>query len=198
MSIEISGPDAARAEDSAPALDRDILDALTTLVKRAGTIGHSIAAGFGIAPHDLLALFKLDGGLAMKELAQRMGCDASFVTAIADKLERRGFIRREPGQRDRRVKNLMLTPEGIAAKERMMAQLAAKMPWCYALDESERQCFLTLLRKMLEHARSRMARTRAAGHKPRRTTARGLRRRPTWLTCKATHRGLHPVSPCPP
>ena len=152
----MEGPDTvraevtARAEDSAPALDRDILDALTTLVKRAGTIGHTIAACFGIAPHDLLALFKLEGGLPMKELAQRMGCDASFVTAIADTLEKRGFIRREPGQRDRRVKNLLLTPDGIAAKERMMAQLAAKMPWSYALDEGEQACLLTLLRKMLD------------------------------------------------
>ena len=156
MSIEIQGPDTVRAEvtaqaeDSAPALDRDILDALTTLVKRAGTVGHSIAGGFGIAPHDLLAMFKLEGGLAMKELAQRMGCDASFVTAIADKLEKCGFMRREPDQRDRRVKNLLLTSEGTAAKERMMAQLAAKMPWSYALDDSERTCLLTLLRKMLD------------------------------------------------
>ncbi len=150
MSIGDHGPDAARAEGSALALDRDILDALSTLVKRAGTIGHSIADGFGIAPHDLLALFKLDGGLAMKELAQRIGCDASFVTAIADNLEKRGYVRREPGQRDRRVKNLLLTPDGITARERMMAQIAARMPWCYALDEGERACLLTLLRKMLD------------------------------------------------
>jgi DNA-binding MarR family transcriptional regulator len=150
MSIEIQGPDAARAEESAPALDRDILDSLTDLIKRAGTVSHSIATGFGLAPHDLLALFKLDAGLAMKELAQRMGCDASFVTAVADTLEKRGFVRREPGQRDRRIKNLLLTSEGIAAKERLMAQLAAKMPWCYALDDSERRCFLRLLRKMLD------------------------------------------------
>jgi DNA-binding MarR family transcriptional regulator len=150
MSIEIQGPDAARAEESAPTLNRDILDSLTTLVKRAGTIGHSIAAGFGVAPHDLLALFKLDGVLTMKELAQHMGCDASFVTSIADTLERRGFARREPSQRDRRVKNLVLTSEGITAKERMMAQLAAKMPWCRALDDDERRCLLVLLRKMLD------------------------------------------------
>jgi DNA-binding MarR family transcriptional regulator len=150
MSIEIEGPDEARAEESAPALNRDILDSVTDLVKRAGTVSHSIADGFGVAPHDLLALFKLEGGLAMKELAQRMGCDASFVTAVADTLEKRGFIRREPGQRDRRIKNLLLTPEGIAAKERMMAQLAAKMPWCYALDDKERRCLLSLLRKMLD------------------------------------------------
>jgi DNA-binding MarR family transcriptional regulator len=162
MSIEIQGPDtgraevaapaenAAQADDSAPELDRDILDALTTLVKQAGTVGQSIAAGFGIAPHDLLALFKLEGGLAMKELAQRMGCDASFITAIADTLEKRGFVHREASQRDRRIKNLVLTSEGMSAKERMMTQLAAKMPWCYGLDDAERRCFLSLLRKMLD------------------------------------------------
>ncbi|HWG03166.1 MAG TPA: MarR family transcriptional regulator [Trebonia sp.] len=150
MGIESQQTDEARAEGSALALNRDILDSLTTLVKRAGTIGQSIAGGFGVAPHDLLALFKLDGVLTMKELAQHMGCDASFVTAIADTLERHGFARREPSQRDRRVKNLVLTCEGISAKERMMAQLAAKMPWCYALDDRERRCLLFLLRKMLD------------------------------------------------
>jgi len=150
MSTEIQEPDAARAEESAPALNRDILDSLTALVKRAGTAGQSIAASFAIAPHDLLAMFKLEGGLPMKELAQRMGCDASFVTAIADTLERRGFLRREASQRDRRIKHLVLTPNGLAAKERLMAQLAAKMPWCYALNDEERRCFLGLLRKMVD------------------------------------------------
>jgi DNA-binding MarR family transcriptional regulator len=150
MSIEIQGPDAARAEEPAPALNRDILDALTGLVKHVGVIAHAIAAEFGVAPHDLLAMFKLDGVLTMKELAQHMGCDASFVTTIADTLERHGFARREPSQRDRRVKNLVLTPEGIAAKERLMRELATRMPWCYALDDTERRCFLTLLRKALD------------------------------------------------
>lgn len=150
MGIETHGPGAARAEGSAPALDRDILDALTVLVKRAGAAGQKIAAGLGVAPPDLLALFKLENALPMKELAQRMGCDASFVTAVADTLEARGFVRREPNLRDRRVKNLVLTPDGIAAKGQLLSELAARMPWCYALDDAERQCFLTLLRKMLD------------------------------------------------
>jgi DNA-binding MarR family transcriptional regulator len=150
MSTANHGPDAARAEQSAPALNRDILDTLTGLVKHVGVIAQAIAAEFDIAPHDLLALFKLDGVLTMKELAQHMGCDASFVTTIADTLERHGFARREPSQRDRRVKNLVLTPEGVAAKERLMRQLATRMPWCYGLDDTERQCFLTLLKKALD------------------------------------------------
>jgi MarR family transcriptional regulator, organic hydroperoxide resistance regulator len=144
---EAWAPDRARAD--APALNRDILDALTDLVKQAGVIAQSIAASFGVAPSDLVALVKLDGVLTMKELAQRMACDASFVTVIADTLERQGLAKREPSQRDRRVKNLVLTPAGIAAKERLMRELATRMPWCYGLDDTERQCFLSLLTKML-------------------------------------------------
>jgi DNA-binding MarR family transcriptional regulator len=138
----------------ASAVNRDILDSLTGLVKLVGGVAQGIASEFDIAPHDLLAMFKLEGVLSMKELAQHMGCDASFITSVADTLERRGFARREPSQRDRRVKNLVLTEEGIAAKERLMRELAAKMPWSYALDDGERNCFLALLKKALGGDRS--------------------------------------------
>lgn len=143
----------ARADDSAPALNRDILESLTTLIKRAEPVWHSLATSFQLAGPDLLAMVKMEGGLAMKELAARMGCDASFITTIADNLERRGFVRREPSQRDRRVKNLVMTADGRAARERLLAQVADQMPWCYALDDEERRCFLTLLRKMLDTPR---------------------------------------------
>jgi DNA-binding MarR family transcriptional regulator len=130
-------------------VDRAIVNGLTDLVKRAGLISQSIADSFDIAPSDLLALFKLDEVMTMKELAKHMSCDASFVTTIADTLEKRGLARREPSLKDRRVKNLVLTPEGIAAKERMMRELALRMPWCYALNEKERHIFLALIQKML-------------------------------------------------
>jgi MarR family transcriptional regulator, organic hydroperoxide resistance regulator len=133
--------------------NREILDSLVDLVKQVSATGQAIAADFGIAASDFMAMVKLDGALPMKELAQRMACDASFVTAIADTLERHGFARREPSQRDRRVKNLVLTPEGIAAKERMLSELAARVPWCGQLDDNERHCFHGLLRKMLAGAR---------------------------------------------
>jgi DNA-binding MarR family transcriptional regulator len=129
-------------------VNRGILDSLGTLIKQAATAAHAIAAEAGVTPPDLMAMFKLEDSLPMKELAQRIGCDASFVTTIADNLERRGFLRREPGVRDRRVKHLVLTEAGTAAKERMLAQLAQHMPWCYALSDEERRCFLGLLEKM--------------------------------------------------
>src|ERR1700683_5761855 len=114
MGIKGQGPGETGADASA--VNRDILDTLTSLIKLVGGIAQEIAAEFDIAPHDLLALFKLDGVLTMKELAQHMGCDASFVTTIADTLERHGFARREPRQRDRRGKKLILTPGGTGAQ----------------------------------------------------------------------------------
>ena len=147
MDVDAREPGEARA--NGPALNREILDAFGALVKQLAATGQSIAASFRIAPSDLFALVKLDGVLSMKELAHRMGCDASFVTAVADALERHGLAKREPSQRDRRVKNLVLTPDGRTAKERLMHELAERMPWCYALDDAERQCLLGLLKKML-------------------------------------------------
>src|SRR6202453_1206392 len=147
MSMRAQGSGDPRADASA--VSRDILDSMTSLIKLVGGIAQGIASEFDIAPHDLLAMFKLDGVMSMKELSQHMGCDASFITSVADTLERRGFARRAPSQRDRRVKNLVLTEEGIAAKERLMGELAAKMPWSYALDDGERCCFLALLKKAL-------------------------------------------------
>jgi DNA-binding MarR family transcriptional regulator len=139
---------AGTAENTRGDENRAILDAFGLLHKQLGMAGQTIAASFGVAPSDLLALVKIDGALPMKELAQRMGCDASFVTAVADALERHGLASREPDARDRRIKNLVLTPEGIAAKERLMRELAARMPWCTRLDDAERSCFLGLLRKL--------------------------------------------------
>ena len=147
MSMRVQGSGEPGADASA--VNRDILDALTGLVKLVGGVAQGIAAEFDIAPHDLLAMFKLDDVMSMKELAQHMGCDASFVTSVADTLERRGFARRAPSQRDRRVKNLVLTEEGVALRKKVEREFSAGMPWRNALDEDERACLLGLIRKMI-------------------------------------------------
>ena len=55
--------------------------------------------------------------------------------------------RRIPG--DRRVKNLILTDEGCELKQRLEAELTARMPWSRALTDAERVQLLALIRKML-------------------------------------------------
>ena len=54
---------------------------------------HDTAAELGLTPPMLKGLLELDAGdaLPMRELADRWGCDASFVTVVVDGLEGRGF-----------------------------------------------------------------------------------------------------------
>ncbi len=139
----------AVAEDDDGKLNQEILDVLAELIKQAHDLGQGIAAGFGLTGSDAMALAKLDAPMTMKELGLKLGCDPSFVTTIADALERHGLARREPSQLDRRSKNIVLTPEGVAVRERVVSELAAKAPWCTRLATSERRCLLTLMRKMI-------------------------------------------------
>jgi DNA-binding MarR family transcriptional regulator len=130
-------------------LNQQIADSVGDLVRDVHDLGQSIAADFGLTVSDTKALFLLEAPMTMKELGLRMGCDPSFVTTVADALEKRGLARREPSQRDRRSKNLVLTEEGDTLRQRLWAELSARAPWCTTLDTGERRCLLTLVRKML-------------------------------------------------
>jgi MarR family transcriptional regulator, organic hydroperoxide resistance regulator len=131
-------------------LNQEIADTLGELIRHAHDLGQAIAADFGLTVTDTKALFMLEAPMTMKDLGLRMGCDPSFVTSVADGLEKHGLARREPSQRDRRSKNLVLTPEGVELRDKLCAELAARAPWCTTLDSSERRCLLGLMRKMLK------------------------------------------------
>jgi MarR family transcriptional regulator, organic hydroperoxide resistance regulator len=130
-------------------LNQQILDVLSELIKQAHDLGQGVAAGFGLTGSDAMALVKLDAPMTMKDLGLRLGCDPSFITTIADALEKHGLARREPSLRDRRSKNIVLTPEGVTVRGRIVSELAAQAPWCTTLDTGERRCLLGLLRKMI-------------------------------------------------
>jgi MarR family transcriptional regulator, organic hydroperoxide resistance regulator len=130
-------------------LNQQIADSVGELVRHAHDLGQSIAADLGLTVSDSKALFLLEAPMTMKELGLRMGCDPSFVTTVADALEKQGLARREPSERDRRSKNLVLTPEGATVRGKLWAELAARAPWCTTLDTPERRCLLGLMRKML-------------------------------------------------
>jgi DNA-binding MarR family transcriptional regulator len=130
-------------------LNLDIMDALSELIKRASGLGQGIAQKFGLSVSDLVGLHKLEEPLTMKEMGQRLHCDPSFVTMIANGLEKHGFAKRETSERDRRIKSVVLTSEGTAMRERLESEIARRAPWAYALDVGERECLLGILRKLL-------------------------------------------------
>jgi DNA-binding MarR family transcriptional regulator len=96
------------------------------------------------------ALGKMDGPVSMKELGTRLGCDPSFVTSIADVLESRSLARREVDHLDRRVKNLVLTPEGERARAVLQRDFYGNFPGIRMLSSDERREFIALLRNMVD------------------------------------------------
>src|SRR5208282_5270287 len=131
-------------------LNQQISDTLPELFKHFHELVQRVATEFGMNSSDAIALLKLDAPMTMKELGQKMGCDPSFITTIADALEKHGLARREPSLRDRRSKNIVLTPEGVTVRDRLFRETLARAPWCTALDTGERRCLLGLIRKMLK------------------------------------------------
>jgi MarR family transcriptional regulator, organic hydroperoxide resistance regulator len=129
-------------------LDLEILDAVAGLFAHLVAEGDELAKTFGIPAFVMKALHMLDAPLAMKDLGRRMNCDPSFITGIADTLERHGLAAREPDPGDRRVKRLVLTPAGAELKHRVEDEILARTPWRRSLSRDERASLLALARKM--------------------------------------------------
>ncbi len=133
-------------------LDQEIFDAMAEFLGQLLQRGEKIAEEFGVPVFCLKALHRLGTPVTMKELGKQMRCDPSFITNIADTLEERGLATREPNPADRRLKNLVLTSDGLALKRRLEEALVTQMPWSRALDVSERAHLLRLIRKMTDAA----------------------------------------------
>jgi DNA-binding MarR family transcriptional regulator len=129
-------------------VDLDLLDALGGLIARLLAEGEQLAKDCGVPAFFIKALHLLDGPLAMKELGQRMHCDPSFVTSIADMMEKRGLAVRESDPADRRVKRLVLTSAGLDLKHQVEQAMLERSPWRQALTPEERVTLISLIHKM--------------------------------------------------
>jgi DNA-binding MarR family transcriptional regulator len=129
-------------------LDQEIFDAMAEFIAYMMQRGERLAQRYDVPVPAIKALHRIDAPVPMKDLGQQMHCDPSFITMIADILEKRGLARREPNTADRRVKNLVLTDRGHEVKAAVEQYMLGLMPWTHALDRSEREQFLELLRKM--------------------------------------------------
>ena len=129
-------------------LDLEILDSVAGLFARLVAEGEALANSFGIPVFLIKALHMLDNPLAMKDLGRRMHCDPSFITSIADTLEKHGLAAREPDPADRRVKRLVLTPAGAELKASIEDEVLSRTPWRQSLSREQRASLLALIRTM--------------------------------------------------
>ena len=99
---------------------RELADEIVaTLMRRQSTAAvpfhHAVAEHLGLGPtdHKCLDLLREHGPTAGSELAALTGLTSGAVTGVVARLERAGYLRREPDPTDGRKQILTLVPERL-------------------------------------------------------------------------------------
>jgi DNA-binding MarR family transcriptional regulator len=107
-----------------------------------------VSAELGLTPQQAMLLRHLGQPRTMGDIACVLGCDRSNVTGLVDRMAARGWVQRVADPSDRRIKHLVLTPEGQTLRAALQDRLFAESPTISVLDLAERQQLLHLLRKL--------------------------------------------------
>jgi DNA-binding MarR family transcriptional regulator len=114
-------------------------------------------AAFGLPVHLARAIVLLTTPAPMRDLAEQLACDRSYITNLADQLEERGLVTRVPGE-DRRVKLLALTDAGVAKRNQISEAVAERNMILRRLTDAQRKTLAPLLERLLDDS--------ADGHGP--------------------------------
>lgn len=112
---------------------------------RQNWTAHAAAVGLSTAQVNALLTLRPGEAVPMRSLAARLDYDASNLSVLIDRLERRGVVERRPDPGDRRVKALALTPEGERLRAEFWQDLIADPGPLGPLDESGLQSLAELL-----------------------------------------------------
>lgn len=112
---------------------------------RQNWTAHAAAVGLSTAQVNALLTLKPGEAVPMRSLAARLDYDASNLSVLIDRLERRGVVERRPDPGDRRVKALVLTPEGERLRAEFWQHLIEDPGPLGPLDESGLQSLAELL-----------------------------------------------------
>ncbi len=112
----------------------------------------AVAAEFDVSPMGLrlLQVVEPDEPMPMSALAGRLGCDASNVTGMVDRLETRGLLERRDDPCDRRVKRIALTEDGCAVRDRVLDRLHEPPEAIARLSSADRRALRDVLRRAVE------------------------------------------------
>jgi DNA-binding MarR family transcriptional regulator len=128
-------------------LVRDVALDLLGIAERLRQHWGAHAAALGLSGTQVKVLLSLVPGEAvpMRSLAERLDYDASNLTTLVDRLQRRGAVERHPDPVDRRVKALVLTPAGEQLRETFWHDLIEDPGPLAPLDESALRTLAQLL-----------------------------------------------------
>jgi DNA-binding MarR family transcriptional regulator len=115
-------------------------------------------APLGLTEPQALLIRRLREPMSMGTAAEALRCDASNLTGIVDRLEKRGLVERRTLATDRRVKELVLTDAGREVLGRL-EELVTAAPGLSDLAGDEQDALIGLLRRALGSKVESAART---------------------------------------
>ncbi len=132
-------------------LNEELHDYLFAIRTQVHSDLRELAREAGLTDTQTGALWRLSRGREMtaRRLADLLQCDASTATAMIDRLEKRGLVRRVPHPTDRRAKVVQLTPEGCALRDRVVRHTTEHSPFA-RLDRESRLRLHSLLREAID------------------------------------------------
>ena len=106
-----------------------ITHCLRRIIKSLQNYSQMVYSHFGITGPQLWVLKTIyqNGSLPLGELSKRMYLHPSTLTAAVDRLEKKGYVLRNRIEKDRRVINVQLTPEGNRLAKRAPKPIQGKM-----------------------------------------------------------------------
>lgn len=111
---------------------------------------HAACELVNVSPPALKLLLGMEPGVGtpMRAFADKLRCDASWVTSLVDNLEALGYVERRILPTDRRVKTVVATRAGLAAKTKALRILHKAPESMHALTPAEQRQLRDLLRKL--------------------------------------------------
>ena len=102
-----------------------------------------------VRSYSVLALAAADTRPNQRELSEFLRLDPSQIVALVDDLQQRGWVRREPDPRDRRVKVVVATDTGREAYGRAYEQVHAHQREHFSVLDDEELAQLTSFMRRL-------------------------------------------------
>lgn len=120
-----------------------------TFFSRRDALFAELAALQLTPPHGHALMSLLHGGpTRMRDMADAMVCDASYITAVADRLEELGLAERRAAPDDRRARELALTKKGEQVATRLDAVIRQPPASVQALSKADRDALARIARKL--------------------------------------------------
>jgi DNA-binding MarR family transcriptional regulator len=142
-----------------PSPDAPVTEFTGQLLFRLWRASHTHAAealeSVGLTPplFALLNVIAAREGAIQQELGTTMGIDRTTMVSLVDQLEHAGLAKRRPSERDRRAREVVITPRGRKLLARARGLLSqAEEDVLAGLTAAQRRDLAALLRRALESA----------------------------------------------